>query len=139
MLYCRALRKRSIVVCVAQLLIKSTESTRGHTYARKIAKKVSATELFYDLVFAYAVSQITEIFEPLRHHAVTWITVLLYITVFISFIGSWNIQNIYFNRFGEHNLKDIISMTVLQMRLLLLWDITQPLNLSKTLSSFPLN
>ena len=102
-------------------------------------KRVSKIALFYDLVFVYAVSQITEIFEPLRHHAVTWITVLLYITVFISFIGSWTIQNIYFNRFGEHNLKDIISMTVLQMRLLLLWDITQPLNLLKTLSSFPLN
>ncbi|MFD0705049.1 hypothetical protein ACFQY8_04745 [Alloscardovia venturai] len=52
------------------------------------AKKVSLTELFYDLVFVFAVSKITEIFEPLRHHEASWLTVLLYLTVFISFVGS---------------------------------------------------
>lgn len=80
---------------------------------------MSLTELFYDLVFVYAVSQITEIFEPLHHHELTWMTVALYIGVFISFIGSWNIQTVYFNRFGEHQFKDIIFMTALQMPILL--------------------
>ncbi|TCD55067.1 low temperature requirement protein A [Alloscardovia theropitheci] len=84
-----------------------------------LKKPVSLTELFYDLVFVYAVSQITEVFEPLRENEVTGTTLLLYIAVFIGFISSWNIQTVYFNRFGEHNFKDIISMTVLQMPILL--------------------
>ena len=79
------------------------------------AKKVNLTELFYDLVFVFGISKITHILESLDKGIFSWKEIIIYIVVFVCFINVWNVQTVYMNRYGKHNLLHIISMTVFQM------------------------
>ena len=79
------------------------------------AKKVNLTELFYDLVFVFGISKITHVLESLDKGIFSWKEIIIYIVVFVCFINVWNVQTVYMNRYGKHNLLHIISMTVFQM------------------------
>ena len=79
------------------------------------AKKVNLTELFYDLVFVFGISKITHILESLESGIFSLKEIIIYIVVFVCFINVWNVQTVYMNRYGKHNLLHIISMTVFQM------------------------
>lgn len=79
------------------------------------AKKVNLTELFYDLVFVFGISKITHILESLESGIFSWKEIIIYIVVFVCFISVWNVQTVYMNRYGKHNLLHIIIMTVFQM------------------------
>ena len=78
-------------------------------------KNVNLTELFYDLVFVFGISKITHILESLESGIFSLKEIIIYIVVFVCFINVWNVQTVYMNRYGKHNLLHIISMTVFQM------------------------
>ncbi|WP_448972497.1 low temperature requirement protein A [Oribacterium sp.] len=79
------------------------------------AKKVNLTELFYDLVFVFGISKITHILESLESGIFSLKEIIIYIVVFVCFINVWNVQTVYMNRYGKHNLLHIMIMTVFQM------------------------
>ena len=79
------------------------------------AKKVNLTELFYDLVFVFGISKITHILESLNEGIFSLKEIIIYTVVFVCFISVWNVQTVYMNRYGKHNLLHIIIMTVFQM------------------------
>ena len=79
------------------------------------AKKVNLTELFYDLVFVFGISKITHIFKSLNEGIFSLKEIIIYTVVFVCFISVWNVQTVYMNRYGKHNLLHIIIMTVFQM------------------------
>ena len=83
------------------------------------AKKVNLTELFYDLVFVFGISKITHVLHSLERGIFSLNEIIIYIVVFVCFINIWNVQTVYMNRYGKHNLLHIIIMTVLQMPALL--------------------
>lgn len=83
------------------------------------AKKVNLTELFYDLVFVFGISKITHVLHSLERGLFSLNEIIIYIVVFVCFINVWNVQTVYMNRYGKHNLLHIIIMTVLQMPALL--------------------
>ncbi len=66
-----------------------------------IEKKVQLSELFYDLVFVYAVSQATELLH--YQHEAHFGTFLIVMTVMTS---AWLYQSIYINRFGDNSWRD---------------------------------
>lgn len=76
------------------------------------AKKVNLTELFYDLVFVFGISKITHIFKSLNEGIFSLKEIIIYTVVFVCFISVWNVQTVYMNRYGKHNLLHIIIMTV---------------------------
>ena len=73
-------------------------------------KKVELTELFYDLVFVYVISQITE----QLHHFVNGIipvqTIIIFVLSMLIFINSWMVQSVFTNRFGKNSLVNILFM-----------------------------
>ena len=79
------------------------------------AKKVNLTEPFYDLVFVFGISKITHILESLNEGIFSLKEIIIYTVVFVCFISVWNVQTVYMNRYGKHNLLHIIIMTVFQM------------------------
>ncbi len=79
------------------------------------AKNVNLTELFYDLVFVFGISKITHILESLESGIFSLKEIIIYVVVFVCFINVWNVQTVYMNRYGKHNLLHILSMTVFQM------------------------
>ena len=79
------------------------------------AKNVNLTELFYDLVFVFGISKITHILESLESGIFSLKEIIIYIVVFVCFINVWNVQTVYMNRYGKHNLLHIMIMTVFQM------------------------
>ena len=83
------------------------------------AKKVNLTELFYDLVFVFGISKITHVLHSLESGVFSLNEIIIYVVVFVCFINVWNVQTVYMNRYGKHNLLHIIIMTVLQMPALL--------------------
>jgi bacterial low temperature requirement A protein (ltrA) len=102
------------------------------------AKKVNISELFYDLVFVYGVSRITHIFHGLNEGIISGHEILLYVVVFICFLSVWNIQTVYMNRYGKHDLYHMFIMCVLQMPALLFMAANVSVELDKTWLRFSL-
>ena len=102
------------------------------------AKKVNISELFYDLVFVYGVSRITHIFHGLNEGIISGHEILLYVVVFICFLSVWNIQTVYMNRYGKHDLYHMFIMCVLQMPALLFIAANVLVELDKTWLRFSL-
>lgn len=73
-----------------------------------LTKRVSMIELFYDLVFAYMLSQATELIHHLEHGIVNPISFLVFTVIVIVFINSWMFQSVFTNRYGNSSWKDII-------------------------------
>lgn len=71
-------------------------------------KRVSMIELFYDLVFAYMISQATELLHHLEHGIVSPVSFLVFAVIVIVFINSWMFQSVFTNRYGTSSWKDII-------------------------------
>ena len=81
-------------------------------------KKVELTELFYDLVYVYAISQLTSIIHHAHHGVVSLESFFNFSVGLIIFINSWMVQAVYTNRFGSNSLRNIFFM-FLQMICLL--------------------
>lgn len=81
-------------------------------------KKVELTELFYDLVYVYTISQLTSIIHHAHHGVVSPQSFFNFSVGLIVFVNSWMVQTIFTNRFGTNGLRNIIFM-FLQMICLL--------------------
>lgn len=84
----------------------------------QLTKRVTMIELFYDLVFAYMISQATSLIHHLSHGTVSTISFLIFAVVVIVFINSWMVQSVFTNRFGSSSWTDIAFYFVDMMILL---------------------
>lgn len=71
-----------------------------------IAKKVSMLELFYDLVFVYAIAKITAMIHHPHHGGITLVNYLQFTLVVIVIMQVWLYQTLYTNRFATDRAID---------------------------------
>lgn len=81
-------------------------------------KRVSMIELFYDLVFAYMISQATELIHHLNHGMIALNSIFTFAIVVIVFINSWMRQSVFTNRYGKSSWTDIAFYFIDMMILL---------------------
>lgn len=77
-----------------------------------MGKRVELTEAFFDLVFAYAISNTTKILADLNQHTNPALTFLFFAIVLIIFLNSWMIETVYTNRYGQNSLTDVIFFMI---------------------------
>lgn len=82
-------------------------------------KKVELTELFYDLVYVYTISQLTSIIHHAHHGFVTPYAFFTFVIALIIFINSWMVQTVFTNRFGQNSLTNILFMFAQMLCLLI--------------------
>lgn len=76
-------------------------------------KKVSVVELFYDLIFVYAISQISQIITTLNSKEMISLEALgKFFTLFLVFWGIWSYQTIYSNRFSKSTISNYIFIFI---------------------------
>lgn len=78
-------------------------------------KRVELTELFYDLVYVYAISQVTTL---IHHNNLNINTIFEFIVGMIIYVNSWMVQTVFTNRFGKNSLVNIFSMFIQMIFLL---------------------
>lgn len=66
--------------------------------SQPLTKRVTMIELFYDLIFAYMISQATSLIHHLYHGIVSPISFLIFAIIVIVFINSWMVQSVFTNR-----------------------------------------
>ena len=81
-------------------------------------KRVEFSELFYDLVFVFAISKVTTLIDHLHNGILTWNSFLDFFIATLFLIDSWMIQTDYTNRYGKNSLFNIVIMFI-KMGLLL--------------------
>lgn len=81
-------------------------------------KRVEFSELFYDLVFVFAISKVTTLIHHLHNGILTWNSFLDFFIAILFLIDSWMIQTDYTNRYGKNSLFNIVIMFI-KMGLLL--------------------
>ena len=64
-------------------------------------KRVEFSELFYDLVFVFAISKATTLIEYLHNGILTWNSFLDFFMAVLVLTDSWMIQTVYTNRYGK--------------------------------------
>ena len=67
-----------------------------------IAKSVGMFELFYDLVFVYAISKITAMVHHPVNGGIPLVTLLQFLFVVIVVLQIWLFQALYFNRYSQN-------------------------------------
>ena len=77
-----------------------------------IAKRVSMLELFYDLIFVYAISRMTMMIHHLHSGALSPVIYGEFIIVVIMVLQLWLYQTVYINRFGTSRAIDTIGLLV---------------------------
>ena len=83
-------------------------------------KRVEFTELFYDLVFVYAISKTTALIHHLHHGVLTWDSIWAFLLTLLVLVNNWMIQTVFTNRYGKNSLFNIIVMFVNMAMLLLI-------------------
>lgn len=73
-----------------------------------IPKKVELTELFYDLVFVYAVSQLTELLHDFPEGSNFFQQLIIYSVITIVFINTWMVETVFTNRYGKNSIGNIL-------------------------------
>ena len=81
-------------------------------------KRVNYSELFYDLVFVFAISKVTALIHHLHNGILTWNSFLDFFIAILFLIDSWMIQTDYTNRYGKNSLFNMVIMFI-KMGLLL--------------------
>ena len=81
-------------------------------------KRVEFSELFYDLVFVFAISKATTLIEHLHNGILTWNSFLDFFMAVLVLTDSWMIQTVYTNRYGKNSLFNMVIMFI-KMGLLL--------------------
>ena len=81
-------------------------------------KRVEFSELFYDLVFVFAISKVTTLIDHLHNGILTWNSFLDFFIAILVLIDSWMIQTDYTNRYGKNSLFNMVIMFI-KMGLLL--------------------
>lgn len=76
-------------------------------------KKVELPELFYDLVFAYAISQATDLLHHFQGSTASVISAfIIFSVVMVVFINTWMIKSVFINRYGKNSMTDIILFMI---------------------------
>ena len=75
-------------------------------------KRVNYSELFYDLVFVFAISKVTALIHHLHNGILTWNSFLDFFIAILVLIDSWMIQTDYTNRYGKNSLFNIVIMFI---------------------------
>lgn len=79
----------------------------------KIAhKKVELTELFYDLVFVFAISKVTGLIHHVEEARDFLGNFALFTVVMIVFLNTWMVQTVFTNRYGRNSIKDMLFFMV---------------------------
>ena len=81
-------------------------------------KRVEYTELFYDLVFVYAISKATSLIHHLDNGMVTFESMLTFLLTLIILVNNWMIQTGFTNRHGKNSLLNMFA-SFLNMGILL--------------------
>ena len=84
-------------------------------------KRVEFSELFYDLVFVFAISKATTLIDHLHNGILTWNSFFDFFMAILVLTDSWMIQTVYTNRYGKNSLFNIVIMFI-KMGLLLFID-----------------
>lgn len=77
-----------------------------------IAKRVSMLELFYDLIFVYAIARITMMIHHPVNGGLPVKNYLEFVIVVIFVMQIWLYQTLYINRFGTSRLIDTIGLLI---------------------------
>lgn len=64
-------------------------------------KRVEYSELFYDLVFVYAISKTTALIHHLHHGVLSLDAIFGFLMTLLVLVNSWMIQTVYTNRYGK--------------------------------------
>lgn len=75
-----------------------------------IAKPVGMFELFYDLVFVYAISRITAVIHHPVSGSISVVTYLQFLLIVIVVMQIWLYQSLYFNRYSQNRFFDICGL-----------------------------
>lgn len=75
-------------------------------------KRVEFSELFYDLVFVFAISKVTTLIDHLHNGILTWNSFLDFFIASLLLIDSWMIQTDYTNRYGTNSLFNMVIMFI---------------------------
>ena len=75
-------------------------------------RKVENIELFYDLIFVYAISKISGIIHHLHHGVIEPWTFFNFVLASLVVLQEWLYMTNYLNRFGTFNFREIITMCV---------------------------
>ena len=75
-------------------------------------KRVEFSELFYDLVFVFAISKATTLIDHLHNGILTWNSFLDFFIATLFLIDSWMIQTVYTNRYGKNSLFNMVIMFI---------------------------
>lgn len=82
-------------------------------------KRVEFTELFYDLVFVFAISKMTGLIHHLDDGILPFFHFVTFLTALILLVNTWMVQTIFTNRYGKNSLFNMLIMFV-DMGLLML-------------------
>lgn len=83
-------------------------------------RKVNMLELFFDLVFVNAISNLTSVICHLDNGIINPIDYIHYLVSFFVFITIWITETLYLNRYGEHKYRDSFFLLVNMFLLLYL-------------------
>ena len=83
-------------------------------------KRVEFSELFYDLVFVYAISKTTALIHHLHHGVLSPDAIFGFLMSLLVLVNSWMIQTVYTNRYGKNSLFNMVVMFVNMGMLLLI-------------------
>ena len=75
-------------------------------------KRVEFSELFYDLVFVFAISKVTTLIDHLHNGILTWNSFLDFFMAVLVLTDSWMIQTVYTNRYGKNSLFNMVIMFI---------------------------
>lgn len=83
-------------------------------------KRVEFSELFYDLVFVYAISKTTALIHHLHHGVLSLDAIFGFLMTLLVLVNCWMIQTVYTNRYGKNSLFNMVVMFVNMGMLLLI-------------------
>lgn len=83
-------------------------------------KRVEYSELFYDLVFVYAISKTTALIHHLHHGVLSLDAIFGFLMTLLVLVNSWMIQTVYTNRYGKNSLFNMTVMFINMVMLLLI-------------------
>ena len=75
-------------------------------------RKVENIELFYDLIFVYAISKISELAHHPHNGIIEPLILISFILSSLAVLQEWLYLTNYLNRFGTFNIKEIVIMCI---------------------------
>ena len=75
-------------------------------------KKVENIELFYDLIFVYAISRMTGLVHHPHHGIVDGMELFKYVAASLVVLQEWLYMTNYLNRFGKFNFLEVSAMCI---------------------------